>query len=271
MIDRRVLLAAGLTLAARPALGLDRGAASGRYGRDGDEIAFTHAVALSQDNVEDPSTRKSEMRVLLSDREMPASAIIGLAFPPVWRMARAGLVRGLMLEFDPGDPTSLNAVVLNKPDNGFSLASISMSDSSGLWSRLDIDDTRVVGSLKDGVSETMTFSFSAPVFTNAVVADLRGAEAQASDPVKVVLARAEALVRGDLTAVAALSTEGAAASLAALPPDLMKLARAEMPLLARRLRSVKRVVVRRESAAVMIGPGEWASLVLVNGAWKVAD
>ena len=271
MIARRLVLAAGLALAAGPALAIDPGRAVGRYRRDEDEIAFSHAIALSLDNVEDLSTRKTEMRVLLSDREMPVSAIVGLAFPPVWRMARSGALRGLLLEFDPGDRTRLNAVALAKPEEGYSLASISMSDSSGLWSRLDIGATRIEAELKVGASETMDFRFDAPIFNNAVVADLRGAEAQASEPVKVVLARAEALVRGDLPAIAGLSTDDSAAGLAAMPPEMMKLARAEMPRLARRLKAVQRVVIRRESAAVMIGPGEWASLVLVNGAWKVAD
>lgn len=271
MIARRAVLAAGLALAARPALALDPGVAVGRYRRDERDIAVAHAIALSQDNVEDPSDRKTTMRVLLSDREAPVSAIIGLAFPPVWRMARAGVLRGLLLEFDPGDRTSLQAVVLDRSEDGASPPSISMSDSSGLWSRLYIGATRIEGELKEGASETMAFRFSAPVYANAVVADLKGAEARSSDPVKVVLARAEALMRGDLTAVAALSTEDAAASLATLPPEVMKLARAEMPNLIRRLKAPRRVVIRRESAAVMIGPGEWASLALVNGVWKAAD
>ena len=39
----------------------------------------------------------------------------------------------------------------------------------------------------------------------------------------------------------------------------------------RRLKSVKRVVIRRETAAVQVAPGEWASLVRVDGVWKVSD
>ena len=268
---RRAVLVAGLALSARPATALDPGVSSGQYERDGERVTFTHAVALSVDNVEGLSTRKAEMRVLLSDRETPVSTIIGLAFPPVWRMARAGAIRGLLLEFDPADRNSLNVLVLNKPPEGYSLASLSVHNSGGLWDRLEISATRISGTLKTEASEALVIVFSAPVFTNPVIADLTGVQAQASEPVRVVLARAEALVRGDLAAVAALSTETSAAGLTALPPEILKLAKAEMPRLTRRLKSVKRVVIRRESATVMIGPGEWASLVLVNGAWKVAD
>ncbi len=180
-------------------------------------------------------------------------------------------MHGLLLTFDPADETGLNVVVLSRRDDGYSPPSISISSTAGLWSRLDISATRIVGELREDASETTKLRFNAPVFTNEVVSDLTGAAAQNSDLVKVVLARAEALVRGDLAGVAALSTPESAAGLTALPPEVLKMAKAEMPQLARRLKSVKRVVIRRDSAAVMVGPGEWASLTRVNGTWKVAD
>lgn len=271
MIDRRILLATGLALAARPAWALDPGTASGRYQREDQLVSVSHAIALSLDNVEDPSSRKREMRVLLSDREAPASAIMGLFFPPVWRLARTGALRALLLTFDPEDRTGLNVVVLSKRDDGYSPPSISITNTAGLWSRLDISATRIVGTLKDDASENMSFSFSAPVYTNDVVSDLAGPAAQASEPVAVVLARTEALSRGDLAAARMFSTPDSAASLTELPPEFVKLAKAEMVRQLGRLKSVKRVVIRRETAAVQVAPGEWASLVRVDGVWKVSD
>ncbi len=271
MIVRRALLATSLALAARPAWAIDPGVASGRYRRDEELVSFSHAVALSLDNVEDPSPRKREMRVLLSDREAPASAIMGLFFPPVWRMARLGNLRALLLTFDPDDRTGLNVVVLSKRDDGYSPPSISITNTAGLWSRLDISATRIAGDLKDDASENMSFSFSAPVFTNEVVADLTGPAAQASDPVSVVLARTEALSRGDLVAARTYSTPDSGASLTEIPPEFIKLAKAEMVRQLRLLKSVKRVVIRRETAAVHVAPGEWASLVRLDGVWKVSD
>eukprot|EP01035_Chromulina_nebulosa_P059483 gene59483-81414_t len=162
MIDRRTVLATGLALAARPALALDPGVASGRYQRESELVTVAHAVALSLDNVEDPSPRKREMRVLLSDREAPAGAIMGLFFPPVWRLARTGALRALLLTFDPDDRTGLNVVVLSKRDDGYSPPSISITNTAGLWSRLDISATRIFGDLKDDASENMSFRFSAP-------------------------------------------------------------------------------------------------------------
>lgn len=274
MIARRTLLAQGLATglalaAARPAFAIDPGVSSGKYEREDEKISFSHAIALSTDNVEGVSERKHEFRVLLSDREVPLSAILGLMFPPVWTMAREGKLNGLLLEFDPADRTSLNVVALTKRDDGFSPASVSLTNSEGLWSKLDVSATRISGELKPDASESMRFKFSAPVFTNAVTADLKGAAAAASEPVKVLLARAEALGKGDMATVDALSTEGS--RVGSLPPEVLKMAKAQMPALIRQLKATKRVVIREQTAAIMLGSDGWGSATLVGGVWKAAD
>lgn len=266
MIARRTLLAAGAALAAvRPAFAIDPGKASGRYNHEGADFKLTHAIALAVDNTEGFS-EGAGLRVLLSDREVPVSALYGLAFPPVWGMARDGKVEGLLLKFDPADKTSLVATILTKPEPGYSLGTTSISNSEGLWTRLDAAPTRVSGELKADASEAMVFEFSAPVFTNAVEADLKGAAAAASEPVKVLVARAEAIGRGDFKAAAALSADPSAFD--NIPPEALKEAPRMSALMARELRRAKRVVIRRETAAVMLGKGEWSSVVKVDGVWK---
>jgi hypothetical protein len=74
-----------------------------------------------------------------------------------------------------------------------------------------------------------------------------------------------------MAAAAALSTKGAAERMAALPPEVMKQARAELPGLIKELKAAKRVVIRRDTAAIEVADGGWYSLVLENGAWKAAD
>lgn len=270
MILRRTLLAAGAALAARPAFAIDEGVAQGRYNDDGVDFKVSHAIALAVDDVEGFS-EGAGLRVLLSDREVPVSALCGLAFPPVWNLARDGKLEGLLLKFDPADRTALVATILTKPEPGYSMATTTISNSEGLWARLEANPTRVVGELKSDASERMVFEFSAPVFTNAVEADLKGPAAAASEPVKVLVARAEALGRRDLEAAAALSTPEAAASIRAAPPELLKEAPKFAGQMVRALRAPKRVVIRRETAAVMMGPGEWASVAKVDGAWKASD
>jgi hypothetical protein len=269
---RRALLALSLAAVAAPAFALDPGTAAGKFEREGVKLGFTHAVALLQDNAEGVLEHPRQLRVLLTDREVPPSVLHGLIFPPVRAMARAGAVRGVLLEFDPGDKTSLQMTVLAKPDDPQAfLPNVSLSNSVGLWTRLDVSDTRVAGELKPDDDGQLTASFSAPIFTDAVQADLKGPAAAASEPAKVLIARAEALAKGDMATAYGLSSEESAAQLRALPPAVMKQAAAQVPAMLKDLRSARRVVIRRETAAVQGAHGDWSSLVLEGGAWKAAD
>jgi hypothetical protein len=270
-ISRRGALAmVGAAVSAGPAFAIDKGKASGRFNDDGVDFKVSHAIALAMDNLEGFPDAQKGYRVLLSDREVPVSALYGLTFPPVWRMARTGKLNGLLLRFDPADRNSLVVTVLTKRDDGYQPATITLSNSAGVWKRLEASATRVVGELGADASNRMLFDFTAPVFTNAVEADLRGPAAQQSEQVKVLLARAQALSRGDMAAVAALSTAESVAEMSEYPPEVMKQAPQFAAQLIRELRRVRRVVVRRETAAVQLGPNAWSSLARVDGAWKAA-
>jgi len=270
-IGRRLVLAGGAALAARPAFAIDPGVAKGGYKGDEGSFAVSHAVALAMDGAEGFGGGDERMRVVLSQAEVLPSALTGLAFPPVWAQARAGKVKGLLLAFDPADRTKIYVTILAAPEPGYSLATTTLSSSEGVWSRLDVSATRISGELKPDLSDAMRFSFSAPVFTNAVVSDLKGPAVQASEPVKVLIARAEALQKGDIATVKALSTDGAAANFDKIDPEFMKAVRREIPGLIQKLKTAKRVVIRRETAAVMLEKGSWASASLVDGVWKGTD
>jgi len=271
MMDRRLFIAASLASAATPALAIDTGTASGRFRDDEFDVSFSHAIALEMDNTEGRLDSAKELRVLLTDQELPISVLYGDAFPPVWYMAKDGKVKGLLLTFDPTNRGAIVITVLAKPEPGYSLSNLTISNSEGLWSRLEITPTRVVGELRADASEKAQLRFSAPVFTNAVEADLKGPAAAASEPVKVLIARAEAIAKGDMTAAAALSTEASAARLADVPPEFKKMLAKELPKLIVRLKATKRVVIRRETAMVMLGPGEYANVRKVDGVWKASD
>lgn len=270
-MDRRALLAAGFSLAAAPAFAIDAGTATGRYADGETELTFSHAIALELDNAEGFRDSAREYRVLLSDRDVPIGALYGLAFPPVWSMAKKGEVRGLPLSIDPADRTSLVVTVFAPPEPGFSFTTWTLTNSEGVWERLDASPRRIVGALRKGASERLALQFSAPVFTDAVEADLQGAAARSSEPAQVLLARADAIRRGDMAAAAALSTPAAAANFQDAPPELLKIAPRMAAELTRRLKAADRVVIRRETAAVRLGKGEWASLARVDGVWKAAD
>ena len=270
---QRVLAAIAALVLTGPAHAIDPGTASGHYaGKETRVPKLTHAVALRVDNAEGRRDRQDEMRILLSEEDVPASALAGLHFPPVRTMALAGRVHGLLLEFDPADRTTLSVNVLAKPANpGQMLTSLSLPNSGGLWTRLDVQSIRVTGELKPNETFDLVASFSAPVFTNPVQRDLKGAAARESEPVRVLLARVEAIGRGDLATAQSLSTAAAAERLSAMPVEAMKAAAAHIPELVRQLKAARRVVVRERTAAVEVPDGSWFSLARENGVWKAAD
>lgn len=262
-------LAALALLGPGAAVALDAGVASGRYAKDGVSLGFRHAVALSQDNAEGLLDHGPQMRVLLSDEEVPVSALYGIAFPPVRQLARDGQVHGVLLEFNPADRTALEVTILSKPtEPGAFAPTLSLSNSKGVWKKLDANAARVAGDYAGDADDGLAFSFSAPVATDPVQADLKGPDAQASEPMKVLVARAQAIGRADLSGALALSSR--TSGLRQVPPAQIKQASSQAAEMLKQLRAAKRVVIRRETAVAIL-PDGWASLVREDGAWKVAD
>jgi hypothetical protein len=263
-------MALAVAVCAGPAFALDPGTASGHYTRDGVRLNFTHAIALSQDNTEGLLDHGAQVRVLLSAEDVPIGALYGIVFPPVRALARQGKVHGVLLEFDPADKTQLHVTVLVPPkEPGEFAANISLSSSSGLWKKLTTSPTRIGGDYDAGSDGDFAFTFSAPVFTDPVQADLKGPAAQASDQVKVLLTRAQAIGRADLAAALAVSSKDS--GLREAPPGAIKEAAKEAPAMIKQIKAIKRVVVRRETAVALMGEGSWQSLVLEDGVWKIAD
>ena len=268
----RLTVAVLALFCAAQASAADLGAATGHYAKDGVRIDVSHAVALSQDNTEGLLDHGPQVRVLLSDRDIPVEALYGIAFPPVTVMARAGAVRGLLLEFDPADRTSLRITVLDKPDDPTAFnPSLSLMDSNGLWRSLTAQAASIAGDYQASDGSDLAFSFDAPLSTDPVVADLKGAAAQSSEQVRVLIARAQALARGDLPAALALTTRQAGADLKTMSPADLEPLSASMTELIPQLKAIKRVVVRKHTAVGIMGEGGWSNLVFEDGGWKVAD
>jgi hypothetical protein len=262
---------AALALAtAGSALALDPGVASGHYAGDGTKLAFTHAVALNQDDAEGFLDHGPQVRVLLSQEDVPVAALYGIAFPPVRQMARTGAVHGVLLEFSPKDKTVLQVTVLAQSgEAGAFMHSLSLSRNTGLWKTLTASDTRVAGDYDGAGEPDLAFSFSAPVFTDAVVSDLKGPEAVASEPVKLLITRAQLLAKGDLAGAKAISAKGS--QIQDISPEMLKMASSQIAGVLKQYRAAKRVVIRHETAAVVLDAHSWASLIREDGVWKVAD
>jgi hypothetical protein len=267
---------------------IDPGQARGVLQIGKETVELKEAFAHLCDNAEGLLDRPKEMRIVLCDREVPQESLRGIAFLPVTELAKEGKVRGLLLEFDPGDLSQMVVTVLKPPSQqGASLMTLTLSETGQkLVKNFSLSQTRVGGEVEhaekgradEEVLPSVSYSvkFSAPVFNELpVTADLKGKAAQESPQAKVVREKVAALKKGDFEAVKRLSTERSAKQIDALlaqmgsqAPAIAKEMGAEME---KSLQKIQRVVVR-ESTAVLIYSGKsWSTFVLVGGVWKSDD
>jgi hypothetical protein len=252
---------------------------------DAQKIKLTHARAYLFDNAEGTSSRKKELRILLTDREVPASSLYGTAFPPIWHMGMKGEVQGILIDLDPADPKKVNSILLLKPkEKGRSLMSTSINvEGSKVFQGWKYGGGRVSGSISRGKDDipqnedvgnvSYTAKFDIAVDPGPpVTQDLKGAQALASPQVKALMLSADAMVRADFPALKKLaSVEGAKRI-----DELIEMTGAQAKTIAKQsgtemkglLKKVKRVVVRGDRATVILPEGNSTTVVREGGAWK---
>lgn len=272
-----------------PAFAIDPGTVQGTLQVNDKAIELRQAYAHLHDNAEGLLDRPKELRILLTDREVPQESLIGIAFLPVENMAREGRVQGLLLKLDPGKPDKLNTTLLLAPAQpGMSLVTQTLSATGRkLFKDWKFAPTRVLGAIEhrddraQGTTDipVMAYSiqFSAPVFNEpAVTADLKGKDAQASPQVRALIERARALARGDFTAAKKHSTERGSGQIdlmvKMLGAEATKQAEEAGAEMEKQLRQVQRVVVRGERAVAIFRKNEgWSTLARQGGEWKSDD
>jgi hypothetical protein len=282
------MLALLLIAIVSPAIAIDPGKVEGTFLVNRDTIPLRYAYAHQHDNAEGLLDPPKRLRILLTDREVPPSALAGIVFLPVEEMARQGKVRGLLMELDPNDLGNVTVTLLLAPnDPGRSLMTQTLSVTGGsVFGDWQMNDRRVAGSIEHGDGAepagldlpAMSFSlrFSAPLFHEPpVTADLKGKDARNSPQFRVLAAKADALARGDFDGVRKLSTEGVNRRYDVLyaqrsdeVKSMAKQASAEMKKM---LGKVQRVVVRGDRAVAIFSKNEWSTFVLENGEWKSGD
>jgi len=257
-----LLLGAGAALAqpAAPAAG------------EGKSIVLNHFTAVALDNAEGLLEPHVRMRLLLSDREIPTEALYGIAFPPVRGMARHGDVRGLLVEFDPKDQTHAQVTNLQRPaDPGDLLASLSLSDSEGLFRNLKTDAKHISGrfvSADNGID----LPFDAAVTTDPVLSNVTGGAVKASPFIAMLRARAQALGKGDMAALRAMSSRFADVQDSKdAPPTGNPQFKAFLASYTKSLDKASRIVVRDKTAVVLLPDQSFAQFVKEGGDWKLAD
>ena len=283
-----ILRAAGFVLigVATAAFAIDAGTAKGTLKADGKDIPLKYSVAYQLDNAEGLLDRPKEMRILIADREVPAEALAGLAFPPVMQMARENKVQGILLRFDPADRKTVLVTYLAAPkDPRMSLMNLTVSGTQDAFKKLDVGSTRVIGELaykdsrsgsSDMPSLEFAINFSSPVFHNpAVTADLKGEAARKSPQAQLLRDKARALAKADFAAVKKLSTErqnkSTDAFLAQAGGQAKAYAREAAAELEKSVKKLERVVERGDRAVAIVGKGEWMSFARVSGQWLSDD
>ena len=269
-----------------PAHAIDPGVAQGSLQVDGTAIPLKHAYVQLHDNAEKLLDRPKELRILLADREVPQSALDGIAFLPATHMAREGKLRGLLIQLDPGNRKAAEITVLNPPpDPTQTLVTQSVSGSQDAVRNMTIANNRVSGEVAASDSRAGTgelpkveyrVKFSAPLFNEpAITADLSGKAAQESPQIRALRERARALAKLDMEALRRLSTARAYMPTERFFKGGGDLAKEHLRNagndLEKQLNGAQRVVVRGERAVVILSPREWMTLVREGGVWRSDD
>jgi hypothetical protein len=267
---------------------IDEGTAKGTLAVNDETIILSHAYAHLHDNAEGLLDRPKELRIVLSDREIPHESLRGIVFLPVEDMARENRVRGLIMRLDPSDPDKVVVTLLRAPPTpGHSLMTLTLSvTGQNLFKKLIMSKVRVDGDVehfeKRGGGEMglpkLSYSavFSAPLFKELpVTADIRGKAAQNSPQVNVYREKINALKKGDFETVKRLSSERAnrreAAWLAQLGDQARAIAAEAALDMEQSLKSIKRVVVREDTAIIIFSEKGWATFVREGANWKIGD
>ena len=269
---------------------IDQGTASGTLKIDNETVTLTHAYAHLHDNAEGWLDNKKEMRILISDREIPQEALSGLnLFFNISSMVKQGLVRGVMIRFDPAKPASVQMTALHSPiDTRYSLPNKTISDSENHpLKNLSISEMRVSATViqsNEGnadlgwPSENFRFKFSAPLFKEPpVTATLKNKQALKSPQVKVILGRAAALIKGDLEKARQYSTERYNRYVENLmlqsQEDVKNMMRENGKVIEQSLtKGTLRLVVRGDSATLIVKAKDGKTmfgLIRKNGDWLV--
>ncbi|MCU0837869.1 MAG: hypothetical protein MUE49_04000 [Rhodospirillales bacterium] len=247
-----------------PVRGIDPGSAQGTMTSDGVAVGLHHALALFYGN-EEGLLDGPEIRLLLSDRDVAPAALSGPILDRLEQLARKGDVRGLVLRLDPQQPVTApigGTVLLSPADPERSLTFLELEGGSGIedWR---LTDTRASGRLAfsiagDTPADTVTVqaAFSAPRFRDEVTARLIGPEAADSAPAQALVRWNEALHRGDIETLKALSSDDKYAELLAFRAEvgdeaLRKVVAAE-PSGAELKRQIKEVLVRGDRAFIIM-------------------
>ena len=250
---------------------------------NGETIQLKHFRALLHDNAEGLLDLHKELRILITDREVPADALDGLTMLPVLQLAKDDKVQGLLIKLDPSDLGVAYVTLLRKPvAPQISLMTQTVSSSN----------TEVVGNFNmgngsvSGVMEhhekgdsffadmpTMSYavSFRMPLdHVSVITSDLKGNAAQKSPQAAILAKKGEALMKKDFALLRTLQTEAAyrRGEMLLSNPAFQEVLPEMGAEIKKSVGHISRLIVRGKRAVIVFDDHSWNEFVDESGEWK---
>jgi hypothetical protein len=152
------------------AAAIDPGRVAGYVSTGDTRIELREAYAHLHGGHRDRPPREPELRLVLADREIPQATLAGPDVSAVLELARAGAVRGLLIEFNPDETGTLALTLLMPPksaDDGF-IKRQDRQAADPVLRNLSLSLQRVGGDIACPPSDDLECAahFSAPLFTD---------------------------------------------------------------------------------------------------------
>ncbi|MEO8081730.1 MAG: hypothetical protein ABI641_14450 [Caldimonas sp.] len=235
---------------------------------NGRTVHLDHILVVQSGNEE--GLDEPGLRIYLSSAEIPLAAGGGASTLRAQTWARHANMTAVVLRADPAARSRAGtASVLAAP--GLEPGMFSSMSSNQAYSDLRAAGGRISGATDLG-SGTLKVRFDAPVQAVAITQDLKDAAAADSAPAKAYLVYAAALRKGDLNEAgrhATASRMKELSDLRAQAAEIFDSIRKQIPEGGPLARSIRRVIVRGDTASVVLADKNVNELVREGGEWKV--
>ena len=241
---------------------------------NGQALPLTKVLVLQNGN-EEGLEDGPHLRIYLSDGDIPLAVAGDAGTLRAKAYARDAGINSVVILADPAGKSLAGATsLLSAP--GLEPGAFASSNSTDAFKELHLAAGRVSGSVAaDGKVFTLDASFDAPLTAYPVTSDLTGKPALDSAPVKALIAYHDALVKGDMAAMARVATaeqvKGISEFRAQAGEKAFRAAVKQEGGGAAVAKAVTRLVVRGSAASVVLKGGEVAELTLEGDAWKVNE
>ena len=241
---------------------------------NGQALPLTKVLVLQNGN-EEGLEDGPHLRIYLSDGDIPLAVAGDAGTLRAKAYARDAGINGVVILADPSGKSLAGATyLLNAP--GLEPGAFASTNGTDAFKELHLAAGRVSGSVAaDGKVFTLDASFDAPLTAYPVTSDLTGKPALDSAPVKALIAYHDALVKGDMVAMARVATaeqvKGISEFRAQAGEKAFRAAVKQEGGGAAVAKAVTRLVVRGSAASVVLKGGEVAELTLEGDAWKVNE